>query len=177
MEKKLIASLILIALFIVFVGPMLILTAIIIGCITIYLKYPNQVSRIITPLITPLLIIGWLYYSYYFYLNNYNNKYEIRIIYYLQEKPNDYYTILATTTEEAYIEAWNYFMSENKKNIKRANDIDELLNASISIRNITKNRSIYPKDYDKMDSLIKAEKLYLKVGKSKIDLNDILARW
>ena len=68
-------------------------------------------------------------------------------------------------------------MSENKKNIKRANDIDELLNASISIRNITKNRSIYPKDYDKMDSLIKAEKLYLKVGKSKIDLNDILARW
>lgn len=173
MEKKLIASLILIALFIVFVGPMLILTAIIIGCITIYLKYPNQVSRIITPLITPLLIIGWLYYSYYFYLNNYNNKYEIYINYYLQEKTDDYYTFLATTTEEAYIEAWRYFISKNRNNIKCANDI-ELLKNSLIIRNITQNRRICPKDYDKIDSLIKAEKLYFKVGKSKIDLNDIL---
>jgi len=176
MEKKFLAALFLIALFIAFVGPILILTAIIMGSITIYLKYPNQVSRIITPLITPLLIVGWLYYSYYFYSNNYNNKYEIRINYYLQEKPNDHYTILATTTEEAYIEAWRYFISKNRNKIKCTNDI-ELFKGSLSIRNITNINKIYPKGYDKIDSLIKAEKLYLKVGKSKIDLNDILASW
>ena len=177
MEKKFIAALFLIVLFVISVGPILILIGIIMGCIKIYMKYPNQVSHIITPVITPLLIVGWLYYSYYFYFNNYNNKYEIRINYFLQEKPDDYYTILATTTEEAYIEAWRYFISENRKYLKSADDIELFRTATLSIRNKTRKRHVYPKERKQIDSLVKAEKLYFKVGKSKIDLNDILASW
>lgn len=179
MEKRLLAVLAVIAFVIMYIGPIilaaLVVTGIVMGSIAVFKKYPKGISRTISYLVTPLLVTGWIYLGYVIYANDYCNTYKIRFYYgdYLS-KPGKDYTITSRTEEAAYIEAWKYFMSENKNDIKASKNYSDYQGV-LEIWNLTKNEKCYPWRNENIKSLIKTEKLYY--GMSDFNLIYITKGW
>ena len=185
MEKKILAILCIIAFVILYILPVIIagiiLTGIFMGCFTFYKKHPNASSHAIYMIITPLLILGWCYIGYYIYSNDYCNTYEVRLFYIDHDDGyNRYerkkYTIVARAQEDVYVKIWRDFISENKKEIKSIEDFYHYERV-LYIWNQSKKRSCYPDQYEKIDSLIEAEKLYYRIGEMKLDLLYLSRGW
>jgi energy-coupling factor transporter transmembrane protein EcfT len=185
MEKKLLAILGIIALIILYIGPVIIafivISGLFIGCFTIYKNHPNAISRVMSMVITPLLILGWVYMGYTIYSNEYCNTYNIRLLY--KYYNDDYgtteisnYTLVARTEKDLYVKIWRNFISENKKNIKSTNDFYHY-DRTLTIWNQSKNKQCYPQRYENIDSLIEAEKLYYRIGEMKLDLLHLSRGW
>ena len=181
MEKKLLAILFIIVLIIVYVGPVLLACIIFMllwmGCFTLYRKHPNGVSRLLSYIITPLLVLGWGYIVYVIYSHNICNTYRISYHYYEYYNNRDVdYKIIARTEIDAYIKVWKDFISANKNDIMSGDGLSPYLNA-LTIWNESKNKQCHPSRYENIDSIIKSEKLYYKNKNLKFDFLDLTRGW
>lgn len=178
MDKKLLVIFALFAFFVFYIVPVLIagliISGIILGIYEIYKRYPKAFSHVISVILTPLLIIGWFYMGYVLYSNNYCNTYKIRLFNTdyndnFETKEKGSYSIIAKSEKEVYVKVWRNFILENKKNIKTMDDFYHY-GGIIVIWNQSKNKQCFPVRYEKIDSLIEAEKLYYRMGELKLDL-------
>lgn len=158
-----------------FVIAGIIIVVVLLTCSLLFKRAPQKISRFIYTILTPLLIVGWVYYGYIFITQEYYNTYSVSYIgineYKLHADLNKDYTITATSDEDVYIKVWKKFIADNKDIINSSDDWYHY-HRSISIRNKTKNKKVYP--YFGYYSLVEAEKLYYRKGNQEITFIDIL---
>ena len=182
MEKKLLALLFVIGLIayaIYLVIPFLLGCAAIVGFVSLviklYAKHTQGIAHWGAYIITPLLIVGWMYIGYLCYANFYCNTY---IIGYRISDEIDYgiepYKIVAKSDEEVIVQAWNNFVKDHKQafsGIENSWDKPQYI------------IYLYNKTYDKLvpvykyNSFVKKKKLHYNNGKFTIDFYDYFHGW
>ncbi len=137
--------------------------------IKLYAKYPNTYSAVGSYIITPLLIVGWLYIGYLAYSNLYYNTYIVEPGGYNSESTL-YYKFTAKDDREAVIKAWNYYITTNKKQIDA--DYYPKYSNMVHVYNHTNDEIVLFGRYDDL-----CDSLHYSNGKVRLSLFDVLCAY
>ncbi len=182
MEKKLLALLFVIGLvaYAIYLAiPFILACAALVGLvylvIKLYARHTQGIAHWGAYIITPLLIVGWMYIGYLCYANFYCNTY---IIGYRILDDTDYgikpYKIVAKSDEEVIVQAWNNFVKEHKQAFSGIENSWDKPQYIIYLYNKTHDKLIPVYKYD---SFIKEKKLHYNNGKFTINFYDYFSGW
>ncbi|MBQ8702468.1 MAG: hypothetical protein IJ549_06880 [Prevotella sp.] len=135
--------------------------------IRLYAKYPDTYSAVGGYIITPLLIVGWLYVGYLAYTNLYHNTYVVEPGGYNSES-SIYFKFTAKDDREAVVKAWEYYIKTNKRKID-AEDYYPYYSNRVRVYNHT-NDEIVP--FGRYNDL--CDSLHYSNGKVHLSLADVL---
>lgn len=184
MDKHILSALVGIAIIIVFflyIAAALIIIGVILGLLwcfyTVYRDHPRQTSKIMYNLVAPLLLVGWLFVGYIIFTNEYYNTYKLNFTYHeYYNIPNREYIITAKNDADAYVKAWNCFVSQGKPDLLSEDDIVPYRDC-LYIWNMSKNEKCSTLNTADIKHLIEANQLYIKNDSLKIDLLVLTNYW